>query len=299
MTTIIVTGSGGHLGTHLMAHLHSLGYDPYGVPSRAYDLRREAHLDALFKHVGKPDIIFHLAANVGGIQYNIDNPGAIYYSNVMMTTQLIHKAMVNGCGKFVMIGSACSYPKVNPLPTPESRLWQGYPEPTNGPYGIAKLVALAQLQAYHTQYGFNFAYPILANLYGPGARDDSHVIPALIKRFLSKPDKITIWGDGSPTRDFLYVTDAAQALARFIEVDYNQSVNIASGQEVSIRRVVELLTDLSGYTGLVEYDTTRPNGQLRRAYDVTLAQQVLGWQATTQFEDGLKETYANYCNDQR
>lgn len=293
---LIVTGSNGYLGKHLMAHLRALGHDPYGVSSHAYDLRRPAHIEALFKHTGKPDIIFHLAANVGGVQYNIDNPGAIFYDNVMMTTQLIHKAAIEGVGKFVMVGSACSYPEHNPIPVKEDRLWAGYPEPTNGAYGVAKLIALTQLQAYK----LNFAYPVLANLYGPGGGFDerkSHVIPALVKRFASNPPVLTVWGDGKPTRDFLYVEDAAKALARFAEVDYCQPINIASGKEVSIKRIVELLSRISGYRGAIEYDTSKPNGQLRRCYDISKAKEVLGWQPSTDIETGLRNTYAKHHND--
>lgn len=298
---IVVTGSNGYLGQHLMTHLHTLGHDPYGVPSRAYDLRRPAHIDALFKHVGTPDIIFHLAANVGGIQYNIDNPGAIFYDNVMMTTQLIHKAAIEGVGKFIMVGSACSYPENNPLPITEDRLWAGYPEPTNGAYGVSKLIALTQLQAH----GINFAYPILANLYGPGGGFDerkSHVIPALIKRFASNPNVLIVWGDGKPTRDFLYVEDAAKALARFIEVDYSQPVNIASGIEVSIGQVVGIISQLANYKGTIEFDASKPNGQMRRCYDISKAKSVLGWQPSTDIETGLRNTwewYANNCHNLR
>lgn len=299
---ILVTGSAGFLGQHLMAKLHALGHKPYGVTSEAYDLRNPAHLNNLFKHVGKPDIIFHLAARVGGIQYNIDNPATLFYDNVMMNTQLIHKAMLTGVGKFVMVGTVCSYPSFNPIPTPEHRLWEGYPEQSNGPYGVAKLVALEQLQAYSRQYGLNFAYPVLSNLYGPGGKADaykSHVIPALIRQFLLNMQKITIWGDGSPTRDFLYVEDAADALCRFIEVDCNEPINIAGGIEISIKTVVEALAKITGYKGQIEYDLTRPNGQLRRGYDTYKARQILKWQACTKFEDGLRKCveYASHSND--
>lgn len=301
MANITVTGAHGFLGQHLMAHLRALGYDPYGVSSKAYDLRSPAHLDALFKHTGKPDIIFHLAARVGGIQYNIDNPATLFYDNVMMNTQLVHKAAMAGCGKFVMVGSVCSYPAHNPIPTREHRLWEGYPEESNGPYGVAKLVALEQLKAYQKQYGLNFAYPVLSNLYGPGGKADaykSHVIPALIKRFADRPDKITIWGDGSPTRDFLYITDAAEALCRFIEVDCPEPINVASGEEISIKTIVDHLAKISGYEGPVEYDLTRPNGQLRRGYDIFRAKKVLSWKPLVKIEKGLELTYANYHNDQ-
>ena len=300
MTSIVITGASGFLGSHLMRHLAD--YHPYGVTSKAYDLRREAHIDALFKHA-QPDIIFHLAANVGGIQYNLDNAGSLFYDNVMMNTQLIHKSLLNGVSKFIMVGTVCSYPAFPPLPTNEAQFWTGYPEPSNGAYGISKLVALEQLQAYQRQYSFNFAYPVLSNLYGPGEQFNerkSHVIPALIKRFLTKPEVMTIWGDGTPTRDFLYVEDACQALSRFIEVDCPEPINIAGGQEISIKSIVNLLANMTGFEGKIEYDTSKPNGQLRRAYDISKAKKVLNWQPTTKFEDGLKRTvHANYHNDQR
>lgn len=299
---IIVTGAAGFLGQHLMGRLLDLGHVPYGVTSKAYDLRCESHINSLFRHTGKPDIIFHLAARVGGIQYNIDNPATLFYDNVMMNTQLIHKAMLAGCGKFVMVGSVCSYPAHNPIPTREHRLWEGYPEESNGPYGVAKLMALEQLKAYQKQHGLNFAYPILSNLYGPGGHADaykSHVIPALIKRFIDRPDKITIWGDGSPTRDFLYVKDAAEALVRFIDVDCSEPMNIAGGIETSIKTIVEILAKISEYAGQIEYDLTRPNGQLRRGYDTYKARSVLGWQASTKFEDGLHASYRYYIGSQQ
>lgn len=298
MTSITVTGSAGFLGRHLMRYLCDQGYRPYGVTSKVYDLRRPAHLDALFKHTGPPDILYHLAANVGGIQYNIANPASIFYDNVMMTTQLIHRAMLAGCKKFVMVGTVCSYPTYNPIPTKEHRLFEGEPEPTNGAYGVAKLIALTQLKAYREQFGLNYAYPVLSNLYGPGdAFDDenkTHVIPALIKRFVANPPKIEIWGDGSPTRDFLYVEDAAEALGRFIEIDCCEPVNIANGIETSIRWLVESLTKITGYEGVIEYDATKPNGQLRRGYDNYKARHLLKWQAKVGIDEGLKRTVSWY-----
>lgn len=293
MTSIICTGSGGFLGKHFVSYLTSLGYSPYTVPSRAYDLRLPAHIEALFKHAGVPDVLFHLAAHVGGIQYNIDHPGELFYDNIMMSTQLIHQAMLHGIKKFVMVGSVCSYPAHNVIPTQEHCLWKGYPEWSNGPYGIAKLVVLEQLQAYQRQYGLNFAYPVLSNLYGPGGKPDdykAHVIPALIYKFLTQPDRVEIWGDGSPTRDFLYVQDAAEALAKFIDIDTQEPINIANGIETSVRYVVELLVKILDYKGEVVYDNARPNGQLRRGYDTYKARSLLGWQATTRFEDGLRQT---------
>lgn len=299
---ITVTGYPGFLATHLLSHLRALGHDPYPVTRQAYDaseypkgydLRNPDHLDALLRHTGKPDIIFHLAANVGGIQYNLANPGAIFYDNVMMTTQLIHKAMLAGCGKFIMVGTVCSYPEYVPIPAREHHLWTGYPEPTNGAYGVSKLVALTQLQAYRDQYGLDFAYPVLSNLYGPGDSFDdakSHVIPSLIKRFTQSEPKITVWGDGTPTRDFLYVEDAARALVACMDTDCREPLNISGGVEVSIRRLVELLGEITGYSGAIEFDQTRPNGQLRRGYDSYRAQQALGWQPVVDIETGLRAT---------
>ena len=301
---IICTGSQGFLGQHLMTYLRTLGHDPYGVPRPAYDLRNPAHIEALFTHTGPPDIIFHLAAHVGGIQYNIDHPAELFYDNVVINTQLIHQAMLRGCGKFVMVGTVCSYPAHNPIPTREKHLWTGYPEESNGPYGVAKLMAWEQLKAYRAQYGLNFAYPILSNLYGPGGKPDaykSHVIPALVKKFLDNPPKIEIWGDGSPTRDFLYVEDAAEALCRFLDVDYCEPVNIAGGVEIAIRWLVKSLTEITNYQGEVVYDLTKPNGQLRRGYDNYVARSVLKWQAKTNIETGLRRTvefYASPGNDQ-
>lgn len=301
MANIIVTGSGGHLAPFLIKRL-AVTHDVYSVHSTAYDLRKSSHINALFRHTGKPDFIFHLAARVGGIQYNIQNPGKIFYDNVAMNTALIHKAMEIGCGKFIMCGTVCSYPAINQIPTPEDRLWYGYPEESNGSYGVAKLVAFEQLRAYAKQYGLNFSYPLLSNLYGPGTKANdhkSHVIPALIQRFLDNPPIVEIWGDGSPTRDFLYADDAAEALVRFMDVDCQEPINIANGVEISIRRVVELIAEMTGYKGEIVFDATKPNGQMRRAYTTDKARSILGWQASTKFEDGLRRTIASYRNDLR
>ena len=293
---IVITGSNGFLGSHLMRHLAD--YHPYGVASKAYDLRREAHIDALFKHA-QPDIIFHLAANVGGIKHNLANPASIYYDNVMMNTQLIHKAMLNGVKKFIFVGSVCSYPDNVPMPTSEKQLWQGYPEESNSAYGISKLVALEQLQAYQRQYAFNFAYPILSNLYGSGdsgffEQSKAHLIPSLIKKFVSNPPMVQMFGKGLLTRDFLYVEDACQALSRFIKVDYSEPINIATGREVSKLRLTNLIVELTGYKGKVEYDGKPDEGQLKRCYTTRLAKKALGWQAQTDIKTGLQKTIEWY-----
>lgn len=301
---IIVTGAKSFLGKHLIKLLVKSGHKPYEVTSSAYDLRLPYHIEALFKHTGKPDIIFHLAANVGGIEYNLGNPAGVYYDNIMMTTQLIHQAAEIGCGKFIMTGSVCAYPRFSPVPTRELHLWDGPPESSNFTYGIAKRIALAQLEAYHNQYGLDYAYPILANLYGPGDNfndDKSHAIPALIKRFLSGFDIVKVWGDGSPSRDFLYVEDAARALVACTEKgDTRQPINISTGVETSIRVLVKLISEITGFTGQVVYDNTKPNGQQRRCYSNAIAKDVLGWHPVTTLPDGLKRTidwYANNRND--
>ena len=298
MTNIIVTGSRGFLGQHLMAYLRELGYDPYGVPSSTYDLRTPYALEALFKHAGKPDVIFHLAASVGGISYNLNNPASIYFNNVMMNTQLIQRAALAGVSKFIFAGSACAYPNHNPIPTGEHCLWNGYPEESNASYGVSKRIALTQLQACRKQYGMDFAYPIFTNLYGPGDcfdDDRSHVIPALIKRFVHGVDKVVVWGDGSPTRDFLYVTDAVRALVACMGVECREPVNIASGENISIRRLVDIIQAACDRQALpVEWDSSKPNGQMERGYRIQKARGVLGWVPEVGIEEGVRQTVEWY-----
>lgn len=292
---ITVTGSKGFLGTHLMEKLYSLGYSPYGVTHKAYDLRSEKHIDALFKHT-KPDIIYHLAAHLGGISYNLANPASLFYDNVKMNTELIHKAMLNGVRRFIFISSVCAYPDNAPVPMSEMNLWLGYPERSNGAYGIAKRIVLSQLEAYKEQWGMDYEYVLLTNLYGPGDNiaESGHVIAALIRKFSEATDKVEIWGDGRPTRDFLYVKDAAEALSYLIDVKIGQAVNIASGNDISIKRLVEIMTDLTNFKGEIVWDNTRPNGQLRRAYKTDKAKKLLGWQAKTSLIEGLKATLEWY-----
>lgn len=294
---ITVTGATGFLGQHLTAHLQSLGHAVYGVSSKAYDLRSQAHIDALFNHTGTPDLIYHAAAHVGGIAYNLANPATIFYDNVLMNTLLIDKAAKLGVSKFVFISSACAYPAHPSLPTSEAELWNGYPEESNGTYGISKRIVLSQLEAYKKQYGMRFAYPILANLYGPGddfSEGKSHVIAALIRKFCAHLETVEIWGDGSPTRDFLYVEDAVEALVRLMDYDCQEPVNIASGVEVSITELVYLLRKITGYQGMILWDYARPMGQPRRRYDTRLAKKEMGWQAKTGIEEGLRKTVEWY-----
>lgn len=297
--SILVTGSNGFLAKHLITRLKSLGYNPYGVTRQAYDLRNPTHIDSLFAHTGNPDIIFHLAAHVGGIQYNVDHPAQLFYDNVMMATQLIHKAAMVGAGKFVMCGSVCSYPSYPPMPTNERQLWTGYPEESNGSYGVSKLVALEQLKSYHKEYGLNFAYPIFANLYGPSDSgftqpSKAHLIPSLIKKFVANPDKVMMFGKGELTRDFLFVEDAAEALIRLMDVDYSEPLNVATGEEISKLRLVSAIVELTNYKGIVEWDGNPDAGQLRRCYDIHEMKRILNWQPQTKIKDGLDKTIKWY-----
>jgi GDP-L-fucose synthase len=294
---IIITGSSGFLGQHLVNLFHQNKVDFYSVPHRAYDLRHQSHIDALFNHAGKPDIIYHLAAHVGGIEYNLAHPAELFYDNIMMNTQLIQKAAMVGVKKFIFVSSVCAYPQFPVTPTEECQLWKGQIEPSNETYGISKLIALSQLQACKKQYGMDFEYPILANMYGPGddfSDDKSHVVAALIKKFTSGIDKVDIWGDGRQSRDLLYVKDGASALFKFLTSSIGQPINIASGNGTTIRELVELLVELTDYKGEVTYNKQKPTGQLERCYSIRLAKMLLGWQPSASLRDGLKETIEWY-----
>jgi GDP-L-fucose synthase len=298
---ITITGAFGFLGQHLAARLQALGHSVYAVSSKAYDLRSQAHVDALFHHTGTPDLIFHLAAHVGGIAYNLANPATIYYDNVMMNTLLINKAAAAGVKRFVFVGSTCAYPGNAGIPTAEEMLWEGYPEESNGTYGISKRIVLPQLQAYKQQYGMSYAYPILCNMYGPGddfSEAKSHVVAALIRKFCANPETVEIWGDGTATRDFLYVEDAAAALCCFLACDYEEPVNIAGGVEVSIKELAHLLRQITGYRGTLLWDYTKPMGQRRRCYSIWRAYEALGWEPRTGIEEGLRRTVEWYRGQQ-
>lgn len=295
---ILVTGGAGFLGRQVVQKLSESGADPQKITvprSREYDLRS---LEACQKAVEQQDIVIHLAAHVGGIGLNLIKPAELFYDNLMMGTQLIHAAYQAGVEKFVCVGTICAYPKFTPVPFKEDDIWNGYPEETNAPYGIAKKALLVQLQSYRQQYGFNGIYLLPVNLYGPEDNFDpvsSHVIPALIRKVYEaqqRGDKeFPVWGDGSPSREFLYSEDAAQGIVMGTQ-SYNEPdpVNLGTGYEITIRDLVELICELMEFKGEIVWQTDKPNGQPRRCLDVERAKQSFGFLAQTDFREGLKKT---------
>lgn len=295
---VVVTGGAGFLGRHVVEALSRRNAADVFVPLRRdFDLReREAILDLLAQ--ARPTMVIHLAASVGGIGANRAHPAEFFYDNLMMGTQLLHESWRVGVDKFVAIGTVCSYPKLTPIPFREEDLWNGYPEETNAPYGLAKKMLLVQSEAYREQYGYNSIFLLPVNLYGPHDDFDlesSHVIPALIRKCLEAQqrgdEEIVAWGDGSPTREFLFVEDAAEGILLAAE-RYNESdpVNLGSGREISIRDLLSLIARLTGYQGRIRWDTEKPNGQPRRALSVERAYERFGFRATTDFEEGLRRT---------
>ena len=295
---ICVTGGAGFLGSHLIANLTRRGAKDIFIPKiEDYDFVQQKDILRMLD-AAKPDVIIHLAAHVGGIGANREHPAEFFYDNLMMGVQLMHEAWKHGVQKFIAIGTVCAYPKFTPVPFKEDDIWNGYPEETNAPYGLAKKMLLVQSQSYRQQYGFNSVFLIPVNLYGPGDNfrpESSHVIPALIKKCVeakTNGDKeVVIWGDGSPTREFVYVEDAAEGIAAATE-KYNGSepVNIGSGNEISIKDLANLIAHLTGFDGRMVFDTSKPNGQPRRGLDVSRAEELFGFRAKTNFEDGLRAT---------
>ncbi|NEO12966.1 MULTISPECIES: GDP-L-fucose synthase [unclassified Moorena] len=295
---ILVTGGAGFLGRQVVDQLCKAGADAQKITiprSRDYDLRS---LENCQRAVDQQDIIIHLAAHVGGIGLNREKPAELFYDNLMMGTQLIHAAYEAGVEKFVCVGTICAYPKFTPVPFKEDNLWDGYPEETNAPYGVAKKALLVQLQAYRQQYGFNGIYLLPVNLYGPEDNFDpssSHVIPALIRKVYEAQQKgemkLPAWGDGSPTREFLYSTDAARGIV-MATTDYNQPepVNLGTGYEISIRDLVELICELMEFKGEIVWETDKPNGQPRRCLDIERAKEEFNFTAQMEFKQGLKNT---------
>lgn len=299
---VTVTGGAGFLGTCLIKKLEERGAnDIFVVRSEDYDLREVGPTVRMLEHA-KPDIVIHLAARVGGIGANRASPAEFFYDNLMMGVPLMHYSCMMGVKKFVAIGTVCAYPKYAPVPFKEDDLWNGYPEETNAPYGLAKKMLLVQAQAYRQQYGFDAVFLLPVNLYGPGDNDDpesSHVVPAMIRKFLEAgsagEDRVTLWGDGSATREFLYVEDAAEGIALATELyDRPEPVNIGSAYEVSIRELAKTIARLTGFGGRVEWDTSRPNGQPRRKLDTGRAEREFGFRASTPFEEGLARTIEWY-----
>ena len=295
---IVVTGGGGFLGSFVVDSLKARGCASVFVPrKRDYDLTRMDGIEKMFADA-QPEVIFHLAAVVGGIGANRINPGSFFYQNAIMGIQLIEAARIHKVEKTLIAGSICAYPKFTPVPFKEEDLWNGYPEETNAPYGVAKKALLVQSQAYRQQYGLNSIFVMPVNLYGPRDNFDlqsSHVIPALIRKALEAKeaglDELVGWGDGSPTREFLYVEDAAEGLiTAATNYDGEEPVNLGSGYEISIRDLMELVARLSGFDGRIVWDTSQPNGQPRRCLDTTRAETYFGFKARTSLEQGLQKT---------
>jgi GDP-L-fucose synthase len=300
---VMVTGGAGFLGRAVVSRLKAAGAADIFVPRHAdYDLRRHEDISRALAD-GRPDIIIHLAAVVGGIGANRENPGRFFYDNAVMGIQLMEQARVVGVDKLVTVGTVCSYPKFAPVPFREDDLWDGYPEETNAPYGLAKKMLLVQGQAYREQYGFNAVYLVPVNLYGPGDNFDprsSHVIPALIRKCMEAREVgspfIEVWGTGSATREFLYVDDAAEGIVLAAErYDEGDPVNLGTGREITIRELVTTIAELTGFQGEIRWDTSKPDGQPRRALNIRRAQERLGFQAKVPFQEGLKRTIGWYA----
>jgi len=299
---VVVTGGAGFLGSQVVKNLRQMECGSIVVPKSAdYDLRQGGEIRRLLEEA-RPDLIIHLAARVGGIGANRAHPAEYFYDNLMMGAQLLHEAWARGVQKFVAVGTVCAYPKFTPVPFREEDLWNGYPEETNAPYGLAKKMLLVQSLAYRQQYGYNSIFLLPVNLYGPGDDSDpenSHVIPALIKKCVDAVRRgertITVWGDGSPTREFLYVEDAAVGILLAAErLNESTPVNLGSGREVSIKDLVTTIAHLCHFSGEIVWDTSKPNGQPRRLLDVSRAERLFGFRATMPFEEGLRRTIAWY-----
>jgi GDP-L-fucose synthase len=298
---VLVTGGSGFLGSHLVERLQADGSEPFVARHDDYDLTVPGDAERLFADA-KPDLVFHLAAEVGGIGANMASPGRYWYANLMMGTHVLEASRRAGVSKLVLVGTICSYPKFAPVPFREEDLWNGFPEETNAPYGVAKKALLVGAQAYREQYGLNTVFLLPVNLYGPRDNFDlenSHVIPALIRKMLEAEaggqDEVVLWGDGSPTREFLYVEDCASALQLAAErYDGPEPANLGTGEEISIRELATLIADETGFDGEIVWDTSKPNGQPRRKLDTSRAKRLFGFQAETPFSQGIKKTVAWY-----
>ena len=301
---VLVTGGSGFLGTHVVHKLRTKSLAEIFVPRRKdYDLVQWTNVVRVVND-SRPDVVVHVAGEVGGIGANRDNPGRFFYNNLMMGTQLMEYARLKGVSKFVALGTICAYPKHTPLPFKEENLWDGYPEETNAPYGLAKKMLLVQAQAYREQYGLNAIFLLPVNLYGPADNFDpgmSHAIPAIIKKCFDAihrgENEIVLWGTGNPTREFLHVSDAADGILLAAErYDGSDPVNLGSGMEISVKDLATLIAEITGFRGKITWDFSKPDGQPRRSLDVTRAEQLFGFRAKVPFEQGLRETIEWYEN---
>ncbi len=302
MTRVLVTGGAGFLGSHLVELLEARGDEVFVPRRRDYDLTRYDETERLFTDA-RPELVFHLAAEVGGIGANRANPGRYWYANLMMGAHVLELSRLHDVRKLVVAGTVCAYPKFTPVPFSEDELWNGYPEETNAPYGVAKKSVLVGAQAYRDQYGTNAVFLLPANLYGPRDNfdlDTSHVIPALIRKMLDADGEVLLWGDGSPTREFLYVADCADGLLLAADhYDAPEPVNLGTGVETPIRELAETIAELTGFRGEIVWDSSMPNGQPRRQLDASRAERLFGFKARTSLRDGLAETIAWYRESSR
>jgi GDP-L-fucose synthase len=297
MRRVLVTGGGGFVGSHLVERLRADGLDPFVARRADYDLTVWDEAERLFAEA-RPELVYHLAAEVGGIGANRANPGRYWFANLMMGAHVLELARRHGAGKVVVAGTVCAYPKHAPVPFSEDDLWNGYPEETNAPYGVAKKSILVGGQAYREQYGLNTIFLLPANLYGP--RDNfhptnAHVIPDLIRKMVDSPDEVVLWGDGSPTREFLYVDDCVSGLVLAAErYDDRDPVNLGTGEEISIRDLADLVAELTGFEGEIAWDESMPSGQPRRKLDTSRAEERFGFRAAVPLREGLERTIAWY-----